>query len=70
MVEDQSKNKPMTVENVVTLVTAPVLSQVNLIGANLLKRLNELQEIVEMIGRQIQREIPKSNDADDDGGNK
>ena len=49
----------MTQEDLLRFVTAPVNTQVNLNGVEILTRLGELQEAVESIARQISREISR-----------
>jgi hypothetical protein len=49
---------PAKRDDLINLVTAPVLSQVNLNGAEILKKIAELQASLDIIARQVSREIP------------
>ena len=52
---------PVRRDDLVNLVTAPVLTQVNQNAAQILAKIEELREAVETIARQIAREIPKED---------
>jgi hypothetical protein len=57
--KDKNQNYHIDPEDLVNLVTVPVLHQLNKGSAEILKMLRELQESVEMIAREIARQIEK-----------
>ena len=50
--------KCLTRDDLINLVTAQILAQVNQNSANLLAKISVLQESVDAIARQVAREIP------------
>jgi hypothetical protein len=58
MPNEEAQSEPVQTGDLVDLVTAPVLRQINQNTAAVLEVLAEIRELVEAIGRQIKRQIP------------
>ena len=61
MSEDKTNHGPSQREDLVNLVAAPVLRQINQNTAAVMEMLGDLRESVDAVARQIKRQMPEND---------